>query len=59
MATHSIIPVWEIHGQKSLADYSPWGCKRVGHDFVLSTHIAQLFSVLSLSVYMYILTCAK
>ena len=22
------------HGQKSLAGYSPWGCKRVGHDFV-------------------------
>ena len=22
------------HGQRSLADYSPWGCKRVGHDSV-------------------------
>ena len=22
----------ESHGQKSLAGYSPWGCKRVGHD---------------------------
>ena len=21
------------HGQRSLADYSPWDCKRVGHDF--------------------------
>ena len=21
------------HGQKSLAGYSPWGCKRTGHDF--------------------------
>ena len=20
------------HGQRSLASYSPWGCKRVGHD---------------------------
>jgi len=20
------------HGQRSLVDYSPWGCKRVGHD---------------------------
>ena len=20
------------HGQRSLAGYSPWGCKRVGHD---------------------------
>ena len=24
----------ESHGQKSLAGYSPWGCKRVGHDLV-------------------------
>ena len=22
----------ESHGQRSLAGYSPWGCKRVGHD---------------------------
>ena len=21
------------HGQKSSADYSPWGCKRIGHNF--------------------------
>ena len=22
------------HGQRSLGDYSPWGCKRVRHDLV-------------------------
>ena len=22
----------EAHGQRSLAGYSPWGCKRAGHD---------------------------
>ena len=22
----------KFHGQRSLAGYSPWGCKRVGHD---------------------------
>ena len=22
----------ESHGQRSLVGYSPWGCKRVGHD---------------------------
>ena len=30
MATHSSILAWEIpgkNGQKSLAGYSPWGCK--------------------------------
>ena len=32
MATHSSILAWEIHGQWSLAGYSPEGCKRVQHD---------------------------
>ena len=27
MATHSSILAWEIHGQRSLADYSPQGHK--------------------------------
>ena len=29
MATHSCIPAYEIPW--SLACYSPWGCKQVGH----------------------------
>ena len=32
--THSSILAWETHGQKSLAGYSPWGSKRVGHNLV-------------------------
>ena len=27
MATHSSILAWILHGQRSLAGYSPWGCK--------------------------------
>ena len=27
MATHSSILAWKIHGQMSLAGYSPWGYK--------------------------------
>ena len=27
MATHSNILAWRTHGQRSLAGYSPWGCK--------------------------------
>ena len=27
MATHSSVLAWKIHGQKSLADCSPWGHK--------------------------------
>ena len=27
-AAHSSILVWRIHGQRSLADYSPWGLKK-------------------------------
>ena len=32
MATHSSILAWKMHGQRSLAGYSPWGHKIVGHD---------------------------
>ena len=32
MATHSSILAWRIHGQRSLAGYSPWGCKEFGHN---------------------------
>ena len=27
MATHSSVPAWRPHGQRSLEGYSPWGCK--------------------------------
>ena len=27
MATHSSVLAWKIHGQRSLAGYSPWGPK--------------------------------
>ena len=35
------------HGQRSVVGYSPWGCKRVGHDFssVQSLSHVQLFAV--------------
>ena len=29
IATHSIFLPGEIHGQKSLVSYSPWGCKEL------------------------------
>ena len=32
MATHTNVLPGESHGQRSLMGYSPWGCKRVGHD---------------------------
>ena len=32
MASHSSILAWEIHGQRSLAGYSPWGHKRARRD---------------------------
>ena len=35
MATHSSILAWEIPWrERNLADYRPWGCKRVRHDLV-------------------------
>ena len=32
LATHSSILAWKPHGQRGLAGYSPWVCKRVRHD---------------------------
>ena len=32
MATHSNILAWRIHGQRSLAGYSPWAHTRVRHN---------------------------
>ena len=29
MATHSSIPAWRIHGERSLVGYSPWSCKEL------------------------------
>ena len=34
ISTHSSILAGKSHGQRSLACYSPWGCKRVGHNLV-------------------------
>ena len=31
------------HGQRSLACYSQWGCKRVGHDLVIKQQQQQFF----------------
>ena len=32
MAVHSRILAWEIPWTEESGSYSPWGCKRVGHD---------------------------
>ena len=32
MSIHSSVLAWEIHGQRSLAGYSPWGHKRARHN---------------------------
>ena len=37
MATRSNILAWEIHGQRSLVGYSPWGLQRVGHGLATKT----------------------
>ena len=37
------------HGQRSLAGYSPWGCKTVGHNSATKTTKRCLFSTLSLN----------
>ena len=37
MTTHSSIPAWRIHGQRSLVGYSPWGRKESDMTERLST----------------------
>ena len=37
MATHSSILAWEIPWKRSLVGYSPWGHKRVRHDWATNT----------------------
>ena len=37
MGTHSSILAWKIHGERSLAGYSPWGRKESGATEQLST----------------------
>ena len=39
LATHSSLLAGKSHGQRSLADYSPWGRKRVGHDLATKQHV--------------------
>ena len=39
MATHSSILAWEIHGQRSLAGYGPWGRKELATTQQLSTRV--------------------
>ena len=38
MTTHSSILAGEFHGQRSLVGYSPWGGKRIRHNWATNTH---------------------
>ena len=38
-ATHSSILAWEIHGQRSMTSYNPWGHKRVKHGLATKVRI--------------------
>ena len=42
MATTPVFLPGEFHGQRSLADYSPWGCKELGTTERLSTYAKPL-----------------
>ena len=42
MATYSSILAWKSHGQRSLAGYSPWGCKEVAMTERLNTHLENI-----------------
>ena len=40
IATHFSILAWEIHGQRRLAGYRPWGDKRVRYDWRMSMYLS-------------------
>ena len=50
MATHSSILAWKSHRQRSLAGYSPWGLKRVGHNLETKQQ-QQTYTMLGFSIY--------
>ena len=47
MATHSSILPREFHGQRSLAGYSPWGCKESDKSEQLSLSISNKNDILN------------
>ena len=42
MAIHFSILAWKIPWNRSLVGYSPWGGKRVGHDFATKNNKEKL-----------------
>ena len=45
MASHSSILAWRISGERSLAGYSPWGCKELDTTEQLSKNNHSLISI--------------
>ena len=58
MAVHSSVFAWEIHGQRRLAGYSPWGCKRVIHDLMTKQQHTRIYLhryiYISIDIYIHI-----
>ena len=51
MATHSVLLPGKFRGRKSLADYSPWGCKELDTTERLNNTIASIRANLPSSVF--------
>ena len=47
MVTHSSILAWRIHGQRSLVGNSPWGHKRVRHNWATKQQDERIFIIFS------------
>ena len=52
MATHSSTLAWRIHGQRSLAGYSPWGAKSQTQ----LSYLAQHNIYVTIYIYLYLFT---
>ena len=45
MATIPVFLLGEYHGQRSLAGYSPWGCKRIWHEQLNNNNVLLLLFI--------------
>ena len=62
MATCPVFLPGNSHGQRNLAGYSPWGCKKVGHDLATEQHphpVKRLGKNIKIKRYLFVINVIK
>ena len=47
----------KFHGQRSLADYSPWSCKQVRHNLATKQQQQHVYLYINIYIYVYMVCC--